>query len=156
MDDQKNARGLNLPAFDVELRRQGDTVQVYDPQRRKWVALTPEEWVRQHFVDMLVNRCGYPRHYIANEVGITFNGMRRRCDTVVYTRTLRPAAIIEYKQPDVPVNKAVVDQIYRYWSAMPCRHLIVSNGLHHFAFRLDGDNIEMLSAIPSYDEICKP
>ncbi len=73
---------LNLPPYPARLRRRDDGLDIYDRLRRKYVALTPEEWVRQHFVEYLIVELGYPEGLMANEVGLTFNGMRRRCDTV--------------------------------------------------------------------------
>ena len=84
---------LNLPPFEVRLRAASATsgdAEIFDPLRAKWVALTPEEWVRQHFVNLLTAHYGYSVHRLANEVGITLNGTSRRCDTVVYDNSLQP------------------------------------------------------------------
>lgn len=130
---------LNLPAFDVRLRatsRTSEDAEVYDPLRRKWVALTPEEWVRQHFVNMLVTVMGYSPHRIANEIGLRLNNTRRRCDTVVYDNTIRPAVIVEYKAPHIALTQRVFDQIARYNMVLDARFLIVSNGMTHYCCRI--------------------
>ncbi len=146
---------LNLPPYEIKLRRMPDgQVQVYDPQRCKWLVLTPEEWVRQHFVHYLVEFLGYPPSMVANEVGMTLNGTRRRCDTVVYSRDLRPVCIVEYKRTDVEITSRVFDQIARYNSVAGAHYLMVSNGLRHFCCRFDGDGYSFLKGLPSYDELC--
>lgn len=145
---------LNLPAFDIRLRHADDGApQVYDPLRHKWVALTPEEWVRQHFVNYLAECLGYPPAVMANEVGMHLNGTQRRCDTLVYSRDLRPLAVVEYKRPTVEITSVVFDQIARYNSVIGARWLIVSNGIRHFCCRFDGDGYSFVRAIPEYADL---
>jgi hypothetical protein len=125
---------LNLPPIQLKLQSSADgLLRVYDQLRQKFVALTPEERVRQHFVDYLINTLGYPASLMANEVALKFNGQTRRCDTVLYARgDLRPLAIVEYKAPEVEITQKVFDQIARYNLVMGARLLIVSNGLRHY------------------------
>ncbi|MDE6269496.1 MAG: type I restriction enzyme HsdR N-terminal domain-containing protein [Muribaculaceae bacterium] len=124
---------LNLPAYDLDVRRlAGGSLQVYDRLRSKYVALTPEEWVRQHFVEYLIREKHYPVSLMANEVSLRLNGTLRRCDTVVYDRGMRPWVIIEYKAPEVEITQAVFNQIARYNLVMQAEYLIVSNGLTHY------------------------
>lgn len=131
---------LNLPSIDPRrIRETAEGEQIYDVIRGKWVALTPEEWVRQHFVDWLVAAKGYSPYRIANEVGIKLNTMSRRCDTVVYDGTGRPAVIVEYKAPNVAVTQKVFDQIVRYNMIVNARLLIVSNGMCHYCCAIDYD-----------------
>ena len=145
---------LNLPTFDIALRRDPDgATRVYDPLRAKWLVLTPEEWVRQHFVNYLTAHLGYPRSLIANEIGLKLNDTQRRCDTVVYHRDLSPACIVEYKRPSVEITAKVFNQIARYNSVLGTRHLIVSNGLRHFCCRFEGDGYVFLDHLPGYDEL---
>lgn len=146
---------LNLPECQLQLRRKDDAVQVFDRLRQRYVALTPEEWVRQHFVEFLVNQCSYPAPRMANEVRLTLNGMSRRCDSVVYDREMRPRIIIEYKRPDVALSQRVFDQICRYNIVMQVDYLIVSNGLQHFCCRMNYDTqtYSFIEQIPSYDSL---
>ena len=147
---------LKLPPFDIPLRRLPDgTVQVHDPLRNKWLVLTPEEWVRQHFVNYLLATLGFPKAFLANEVSLRLNGTSRRCDTVAFTRDLRPLLIVEYKRAGVAVSHKVFDQIARYNSVLGARYLIVSNGLHHYCCRFDGPSYTFLSAIPGYEDMLK-
>ncbi len=142
---------LNLPTFEPQLQRDAQgSVRIYDPLRRKWLVLTPEEWVRQHFVNYLTEHLGYPSGLIANEYGLKFNGMQRRCDTVIFNRDLTPACIVEYKRPSVEITRKVFDQIARYNSVMGAPILVVSNGIQTYCCRFAGDGYTFLREIPRY------
>ena len=121
---------LNLPVAELSLRSGDKGVEVYDELRQKWLLVTPEEWVRQHFVHFLMSHMGVPRSLIANELGIRLNGMSRRCDTVVFDRALSPLMIVEYKAPDIKIDRKVIDQVMRYNTVLKVPYLVVSNGLH--------------------------
>ena len=147
---------LNLPPFDISLRRSADgTIYVFDSLRRTEVVLTPEEWVRQHFVNFLTTMRGFPRELMANEVGIRLNGATRRCDTIVYDRHLHPLAIVEYKAPSIAVSQKVFDQIARYNIVLNAPFLIVSNGMRHYCCRFDfgSRTYAFLRDIPFYADI---
>lgn len=145
---------LNLPSFDIKLERRPDgEVYVFDNLRRKWLVLTPEEWVRQHFVNYLINRLGYPASFMANEVGLKLNGTRRRCDTVIYSRDLRPVCIVEYKRTTVEITRHVFDQIARYNSVLGAVFLIVSNGLKHYCCRFEGDGYVFMPQLPTAEQL---
>lgn len=145
--------GLNLPKFDIKVRPSEGGPQVFDPLRGRWVALTPEEWVRQHFVNYLVTVKGYPSALMANEVQLRFNGMSRRSDTVVYDRTMLPLVVVEYKRATVAITQKVFDQIARYNLTMGAAWLIVSNGLHHYCCRLENGSYRFVRDIPSWAEL---
>lgn len=147
---------LNLPPFDVRLRASSatsDDAEIYDPLRAKWVALTPEEWVRQHFVNLLRTQYGYSEHRLANEVSITLNGTARRCDTVVYDNTLQPLMIIEYKAPHIPLSQKVMDQVARYNMVLGASWLVLSNGLDTRAVRLTPPTYTFLTTFPTYTDL---
>ncbi len=148
---------LNLPSFEALLRPDADSrrggLEIYDAIRRQWVALTPEEWVRQHFVNFLVKERGFPAGLIGNEVGIRLNGLSRRCDTVVFSRTMKPLVVVEYKAPKVRVTQKVFDQIARYNIVMDAPYLIVSNGMSHYCCRFEGASYCFLPDIPAYDRL---
>ncbi len=153
--DQKNCIvPLNLPPRQLDLRRNSSgNIEIFDPLRRRWLYLTPEEWVRQHFVAHLVGDRHYPPHLMANEVGIELNGLRRRCDSVVWNRTdASPLMILEFKAPDVELTRKVFDQIVRYNMALQAPFLIVSNGLTHYCCRVDcaAGTYAFLAEIPDY------
>ena len=148
---------LNLPPYEAKIQQSNGKDQIFDDLRRCYVALTPEEWVRQHFVHMLIEHKGYPATLTANEVAISLNGMNRRCDTVVYDKGLKPRAIIEYKAPSVKIDGKVFSQIARYNLVLRVDYLIVSNGLHHYCCKMDYDNnsYTFLNEIPAYTDIIK-
>ena len=146
---------LNLPGYEAKIREKEGKREIFDRLRRCYVALTPEEWVRQHFVNMLIEYKGYPATLTANEVSITLNGMMRRCDTVVYDKNLRPIAIVEYKAPTVKIDEKVFAQIARYNLVLKVDFLIVSNGLQHFCCKMDYEknSYSFLREIPAYDVV---
>lgn len=122
------------------MRVEDNILKVFDPIRRKYVALTPEEYVRQHFTSWMTGNLGYPASLVSNEVSIKLNNTRRRCDTVVYRSDGSPLMIVEYKAPTVVVSQAVFDQIARYNMVLKSRFLVVSNGLTHYCCEMDYDN----------------
>lgn len=146
---------LNLPPAPLRFGRDGNAVTVFDPLRAKWVTLTPEEWVRQHFTSFLTTHRGVPRSLIAKETGITLNGTLKRCDTVIYTPSLTPLAIVEYKAPTVAISRKVFEQIIRYNIVLKTRYLIVSNGMSHYCCEVDKDTggCRLLADIPPYEEM---
>ena len=128
---------------------------IFDPTRQKYVALTPEEGVRQWFVFYLINEKKYPRELVANEVAIQLNGTAKRCDTVVYDRFLQPVVLVEYKAPKITITPAVFDQIARYNMVLHVDYLIVSNGRHHYCCKMNYENnsYQFIEEIPEYDSL---
>ena len=143
---------LNLPSFDIRLQRDDEGVKIFDRLRKKFIILTPEEWVRQHFVNYLINHKGFPESLMANEIGITLNGTRRRCDTVVFDKHGSPMVIVEYKASSIVISQSTFDQIVRYNMVLHARYLIVSNGMNHYCCRIDYDNMsyDFLKEVPDY------
>ena len=146
---------LNLPEFDAKIVFDGKKKQIFDVVRQRYVALTPEEWVRQHFVNYVTAVLRFPASLIANEKGLKVNGVSRRCDTLIYTRNLRPLCVIEYKRSTVEITSHVFEQIARYNSVLTAPFLIVSNGLKHYCARLKPTGYEFLREIPSYEDMCR-
>ena len=146
---------LNLPQYDTKIAEKDGKRVIFDTLRRCYVALTPEEWVRQHFVHYLLEHHNYPATLMGNEVPLSLNGTKRRCDTVVYDRNLRARIIIEYKAPTVKIDKEVFAQIARYNLVLKVDYLIVSNGLQHFCCRMDyGRNtFAFIGNIPEYGSL---
>ena len=146
---------LNLPQATVKITEQAGKRLIFDPVRKKYVALTPEEWVRQHFIHFLISYKGYPAELVANEVSITLNKTSKRCDSVVYNNYLEPLVIIEYKAPSVPITEEVFNQVIRYNMALHVEYLIVSNGLQHYCCKINYQTgeIAFLKEIPPYGEI---
>lgn len=146
---------LNLPKFDVKVRKSKIGLEIFDSLRQKFLILTPEEWVRQHFVNYLISEKNYPKSLLANEAPIKLNSLTRRCDTIVYNNKLEPVAICEYKNPQINITQEVFDQIIRYNIVLRVNYLIVSNGINHYCCKIDYENMnyEFLKDIPHYTEI---
>lgn len=146
---------LNLPDYPLKVKKNGSRLSVFDRLRKRYVTLTPEEWVRQHFVEYLIEEKQFPAALMANEVSLTQNGIKRRCDTLVADREGQPLVIIEYKAPEIEITQQVFDQIVRYNMVLRARYLMVSNGMVHYCCQIDYDNntYSFLSEIPSYGDL---
>lgn len=146
---------LQLPSFDIRLKETGGKTFVFDPLRKKYVALTPEEWVRQHFVNFLIAHKGYPQGLMANEVMIRLNHTTKRCDTVLYRKDLTAQMIVEYKAPHIKITQEVFNQITRYNQVLRVDYLIVTNGLHHYCCKMDYTTMSysFLKNIPEFKEL---
>lgn len=146
---------LNLPPFSIRLEQRSGKVYVWDILRQRSVRLTPEEWVRQHFVHYLIGHLGYPAELLMNEVALRVGTLDRRSDTVLYSTRLMPRMLIEYKAPSVRLSQRVLDQALRYNYAMHVPYLILSNGLEHIAYHIDyhAQTYTALDAIPSYADL---
>ena len=152
IEEFKKLPALNLPAYELKLDAKDDEVMVYDPIRDKWLVLTPEEFVRQHFVKWMINDLGYPLSLMANETTININGTSKRCDTVVFDHKGEPMMIVEYKAPHVKITQETFDQIVRYNMNLKARYLVVSNGLRHYCCVIDyvGNTYNFIPVIPPY------
>ena len=127
---------------------------IFDELRQRYVALTPEEEIRQKFIHFLIKEKGYPKNLLANEVPIKLNGTSKRCDSILYNTDLTPLIIIEYKSPSVNISQKVFDQILRYNIALHVEYLIITNGKQIFVCKTNNNkNIEFLKDIPSYSEL---
>lgn len=125
---------------------------VYDRLRKKFVPLTPEERVRQSFVEYLIQEKNFPSGLMNNEVALTQNGIKRRCDTIVFDRAGRPDVIIEYKSPEVRITQDVFNQVYRYNLVLRARYIVVTNGMSNYCCRIDyvGRTVRFLPELPDY------
>jgi len=143
---------LNLPPADLRLSEKNGSTMVFDPLRRRHVRLTPEEWVRQHFTAFLIAEKGYPAGLLGNEISLDLNGMKRRCDSVLYGLDRQPKMIIEYKAPTVALTQKVFDQVWRYNTVLRVEWLIISNGLQHIVCHLDKTTgtYAFLPQVPDY------
>ena len=146
---------LNLPQASFKIINKDGKESIFDILRKKYVALTPEEWVRQHFINYLIQYKGYPKGLLANEIQINLNGTKKRCDSVLFNRDLSARMIIEYKAATVPITQTVFDQITRYNMVLRVEYLIVSNGLNHYCCKIDyhTGRYQFLKDVPNYDEL---
>lgn len=146
---------LNLPPFDIKLRGTRQSPQILDVLRHRYVALTPEEWVRQHFVHFLIEHRNFPAALLANEIQLKVAGKTLRADTVLYNKQMRPIMIVEYKAPNIAITQKVFDQITAYNMLLHVDYLVVTNGLQHYIFCIsqDGKKYLPLEDVPFYEEI---
>ncbi len=146
---------LNLPSFEIKVSGTPEKPKIYDILRRKYIALTPEEWVRQHFIHYLIEQKGYPAPLLANEIKLGIGDKTLRADSVLYDRTLRPRMIITYTNRTIPRTQKVFDQICGYNFLLKVDYLIVSNGLQHYCCKMDYEHQKylFLEDIPSYQNI---
>jgi len=146
---------LNLPEYAFRIKTEDGKTMIFDAIRRKFVALSPEEWVRQNFIEYLKTEKNYPASLMAVEKQITINQMQRRFDLLVYSRSHQPCLIAEFKAPDVKITQDVFDQVVHYNMALKVAGIIVSNGLQHFACKMDYANntYSYLREIPGYGEL---
>ncbi|HOY31504.1 MAG TPA: type I restriction enzyme HsdR N-terminal domain-containing protein [Bacteroidales bacterium] len=145
---------LNLPPYEFSVR-QGAPPKIFDTIRKKYVALTPEEWVRQNFLRYLVVEKKYPASLIRIEHPLKVYKLQKRCDAVVCDNKGHPLVIVEFKSPDVALNQAVFDQISRYNIALKVKYLIVSNGMEHYCCIVDtkSRSCHFLDNIPEYSAL---
>ncbi len=134
-------------------QREGKTV-VFDPLRRRWVALTPEEEVRQKTLFLLVEHLAVPSGRLAGEDSVKVNGMDRRADAVVFGDEGAPLMVVECKAATVALTDAVLDQAVRYHSALAPRYLLLTNGTTFYCYQAEGPVLQPLDHLPNYAEMC--
>lgn len=146
---------LNLPQYEIKVKGKNGKTTIFDILRRKFVSLTPEEWVRQHFIHFLMEHKGYPAALLANEIELTCGQKRLRCDSVLYNACARPRMIIEYKSPETVLTQKVFDQISAYNMLLKADYLTISNGIQHYCCKMDYENRKyvFLKDIPDYQDL---
>jgi hypothetical protein len=143
---------LNLPAFDYQLKKIDNKPCIFDIVRRKYIMLTPEEWVRQHLLHWLINEYHYPKALIKIETGLQYHALAKRTDMVVYDRSGEVFMLVECKAPQIALSEAVLDQALRYHAVLKAKYILVSNGIEHLAFEIDvNSELCALKNIPIFD-----
>ena len=146
---------LNLPTYSFNIKLIEQRKYIFDFIRKKFVILTPEEWVRQNFLKYLVDEKKYPASLIAVEMEFKLNNLSKRSDAVIYNKKGLPFLIIEFKAPDIKINQKVFDQIARYNMKLNVDFLIVSNGLDHYCCKIDYEKQDyfFLKEVPEFNKI---
>jgi hypothetical protein len=147
---------LNLPPIDARIRGgAGEKEEIYDPLRKKFVALTPEEWVRQHMIHFLLGHLGYPASLVSVEAPLNYLRRKKRTDLVVHGRNGKPAIIIECKAPHIPLTRQVLEQAAMYNMPMQAGYLVLTNGidLHILFINREERKIETRDRFPGHDEL---
>jgi hypothetical protein len=144
---------LNLPKYNFKLKNSENKVLIFDNLRKKYLVLTPEEWVRQHFVQYLIDEKRYPASLIALEKQLVINNRKKRTDILIFNKNGTPEIIVECKAPSIKITQDAFDQIARYNLKLNAHYLIVTNGLQHFYCKMDFENETyiFLKDIPSYN-----
>lgn len=143
---------LNLPTYDFKLKSNQNKTLIFDNLRKKYLVLTPEEWVRQHFVQFLIDEKKYPISLIALEKQLTINNLKKRSDILIFNKEGNHEIIVECKAPSIKITQDTFDQIARYNLKLKAKFLIVTNGLEHFYCKMDFKNKTyiFLKEIPNY------
>lgn len=146
---------LNLPPYPINVKQQDGRMMILDSQRRRFVTLTPEEWVRQHFVNYLINHLGYPSALLANEISLQCGKKQMRCDGVLFDNRGNARMLMEYKAPSVSITQKTFNQIVAYNMLLHVDYLIVSNGMKHYCCKINYEDgtYTFLEHIPEYKEL---
>lgn len=150
-----NLPKLNLPWVDFRYSERAQKKLIFDTIRKKFVTLTPEEWVRQHFVYYLHRNFNIPLSHIALETDLELNGLRKRADIVVYNSAMKPCVIIECKAPSINIKQEVFDQASRYNMVLRVPYLAITNGLQHYCAKINHQlgEFEFVETLPNYSAL---
>ncbi|WP_341226084.1 type I restriction enzyme HsdR N-terminal domain-containing protein [uncultured Arcticibacterium sp.] len=148
---------LNLPSIDCKITEIEGKIQIFDIIRKKNIVLTPEEWVRQHLVHLLINQLYFPRSLIRVEGGLSYHGMAKRSDIVVFDQKAKPYLLIECKAPDVKLDKKTISQASIYNKTLNAPFLAISNGLKTYCFEMgsNGENSSQMNGFPESPRVKK-
>jgi hypothetical protein len=145
---------LNLPKYPFKLSKKKEKVYIFDTIRKKDIYLTPEEWVRQHFIQFLINEQNYPKSLIAVEKEIKVNNLKKRFDILIFNNKGLHDVIVECKAPTIKITQETFDQIARYNLTLKANYLMVTNGLEHYYCKMDFENKKyvFLEACPKFSK----
>lgn len=143
---------LNFPEYQLRLIEKDEKIFIFDPVRKKYVSLTPEEWVRQHVIQFMIHEKNVPVSLIVAEAEISLFKTKKRFDIAVFDRNGCALLIVECKAPSVPLSQQVLDQVIRYNMAIKVNLLMLTNGLQHIYCRIGQPNneLKLISDLPVY------
>lgn len=146
---------LHFPAYSFRFKSSENKISIFDEIRKKFVILTPEEWVRQHVIQFLIHEKKYPRSHINVEKELVLNQTKKRYDIVIYNKDGSIFLIVECKAPQIEISQNTFDQIARYNLSLKANYLMVTNGLYHYYCQLDYENekYQFLEEISNYNVI---
>ena len=148
---------INLPPCNLTIKNGLQNKYIFDIIRKKYLVLTPEEWVRQHFVHFLIDYKHYPPSLMRTENGLKLYNTVKRSDIVIYNRNAEAVAVVECKAPEVKISQSTFDQIARYNIHFKARILMVTNGIDTYCVKInDGGSYQFIEDIPDYKEIVTP
>ena len=146
---------LNLPEYQFNIVRRENKSLIFDELRKKFLILSPEEWVRQNFVRYLIHMLKYPRALIKSEGGLIYNNLKKRSDIVIFDRQGLPFMVIECKAPGVNISQKTFDQVAQYNSVLRARYVALTNGLNHYCCGINHDTkkFEFMAEFPNFSEV---
>lgn len=136
------------PAF--RMKTEGDKTFIFDSLRKMWLLLTEEEWVRQNFIQYLIQVANYPSAYIAVEKEIVLNELKKRFDILVYDKNFQPWMLIECKGRDIQINEDVLQQVLRYNISVPAQYLVLTNGTNTIGWEKTEGRLQLIESLPSF------
>jgi len=146
---------LNLPEYSIKLKEERGKHKIFDAIRKKYLVLTPEEWVRQNFIQYLIRDKEVPASLIAIELGLKLNELQKRADIVLYDKQGKPIVLIECKAPKVKLSQDTFEQVARYNTAFKVPYLIITNGINHYCAQINftENSFDFLKDIPNYSDL---
>jgi len=143
---------LNLPEINATLKKEYGKVWIFDMIRKKYIVLTPEEWVRQHFIHYLIHVLHYPRSLFRIESSLTYNKLQKRSDILLFDRTGKPWMLIECKSADIRLSQRAFNQVAVYNMTVNAKYIAVTNGMVHFCCEaaVDGRDALFLETFPTF------
>jgi len=143
---------LNLPECDLKIKQEEGNQFIFDIVRKKYVALTPEEWVRQHFIHLMINHLKYPKSLISIEFSIQYFKSGKRSDILLNDRNGHPFLLVECKAPDVSLDGKAIPQIASYNKIIKAPYISLTNGIHHFIWKLNKKKYQTQSQFPEFPD----
>lgn len=143
---------LNLPSYDLTMKSEEGKSFIFDILRKKFILLTPEEWVRQHFVHLLINNYHYPKSLIKLESGLKYNKLKKRSDIIVYDRAGKIFLVVECKSAEVAISQKIFEQVTMYNDTYKAQYIVVTNGLKHYCCSIDHElkKFEFMKDLPQF------
>ena len=141
---------IDYPKPEFRIKKEGEKEFIFDTLRKKWLLLTPEEWVRQNFIQYLIRVKNYPSSLIAAEKEIQLGELKKRFDILIYDSKHQPWMMIECKGPDIKLNDAVLQQILRYNISVPVSLIIITNGKLTYGWQKMGIDLQLITEIPDW------
>ncbi len=142
---------IEFPKDQLKIQSREGVNEIFDVIRKKWLMLTPEEWVRQNIIQFLLIKKNYPSSLIAVEKEIKLGELKKRCDVVVYTRLSQPWMIIECKEMNITLSEKTLEQALRYHITLPAKYLIITNGSYCFGFKKNDTRFMEINHFPDFE-----
>jgi len=143
---------INYPKPEFLIKQEGGKEIIFDPLRKRWLMLTPEEWVRQNFVQYLIREKKYPAALIAMEKVIRLGELKKRFDILVYDRNHRPWMMIECKSPSIKMDESVLHQLLRYHISVQTGYLVITNGSYAYGWEKENKGLKIIGDLPKWED----